>query len=189
MIATEKKNIVGNGDIASVLPNQDRLLFFASGVSNSQETKESEYRRELDLLMSQVGADKDGGRRLVYFSSLSIFYKESRYTEHKRLMEDAVKDLFPKHTIIRIGNITWGTNPNTVINYFRGRLERGEPVEIRDEYRYVVDKAEFLHWISLIPDFNCEMNITGKRMKVVDIVEQYCQPVKEPVLNGAYGHN
>ena len=45
--------ITGSGDIASVLPNREDLHFFASGVSNSQETRESEYEREEDLLLEQ----------------------------------------------------------------------------------------------------------------------------------------
>ena len=45
--------IVGYGDIASVLKDRKGTIFFASGVSNSQETRESEYKREEDLLMKQ----------------------------------------------------------------------------------------------------------------------------------------
>jgi hypothetical protein len=160
--------IVGNGDIASVLPNRKDLLFFASGVSNSKETRESEYQREQDLLLKQ-----DPFKHVVYFGSLSIFYLTSRYTWHKRQMEQLVKDTFRNYTIIRLGNITWGTNPHTIINYMRNRAKNGEPLEIRDEYRYVVDKDEFLHWIDLIPEWLCEMNIPGQRMKIQEIVDKY----------------
>jgi hypothetical protein len=41
--------IVGNGDIASVLVDYPNRLFFASGVSNSLETREEEYQKEKDL--------------------------------------------------------------------------------------------------------------------------------------------
>ncbi len=166
--------IIGTGDIASVLLPVDRedLLFFASGVSNSQETEEKEYLRELELLM-EVSALDEGQKRLVYFSSLSIFHNQSRYTRHKRTMESAVKAAFTKHTIVRIGNITWGTNPHTLINFIRDKQQNGEAFEVRDEYRYIVEKDEFLHWLGLIPNFNCEMNITGRRMKVEEIVKEY----------------
>jgi hypothetical protein len=160
--------IVGNGDIASVLVDRDDLLFFASGVSNSRETRETEYQREIQLLTSQP-RDK----RLVYFGSLSIFYADTRYTRHKLEMERIVKQLFPMYAIVRIGNITWGINPNTLINFLRDKFQKGEPLEIRDEYRYVVERDEFLHWIGVIPDFNCEINVGTKRMKVQGIVEKY----------------
>lgn len=160
--------IIGNGDIASVLPDRDDLVFFASGVSNSQETSSEEFRREVDLLLKS----QDNFKHLVYFSSLSVLYLDTRYAQHKRQMEKAVKN-FPRYTIIRIGNITWGKNPNTFINKYKNCMKEGKVFEVRDEYRYVVDKDEFLHWINLIPEWNCEMNIPGKRMKVADILKTY----------------
>ena len=75
-----------------------------------------------------------------------------------------------------MGNITWGVNPHTLINNIRNRIRNRETVEVKDVYRYVIEKDEFLHWVNLIPDWNCEMNLTGKRMKVMDIVREYCYP-------------
>jgi len=161
--------IVGHGDIARVLKDRDGFIFFASGVSNSRETKESEYTREKDLLRSQ-----DKTKHLVYFGSLAIFYNaETRYAQHKKEMEELVRKLFPHYTIIRLGNITWGTNPHTLINFFKAAHKKGEMLHIEDTHRYLVDKEEFLHWIEVIPEWNCEMNITGRRMKVIDIVNTY----------------
>jgi spore coat polysaccharide biosynthesis protein SpsF (cytidylyltransferase family) len=78
-----------------------------------------------------------------------------------------IKLNFSKYTIIRIGNITFGNNPNTLINYLREHPN----AKIRDEYRYVIDKKELLHWIKLIPEWNAEMNCPGKMMKVIDIAK------------------
>lgn len=158
--------IIGSGDIASVLKDKENIIYFAAGVSNSSEEKESEYQREIDLLMSQ-----DKNKRLVYFSSLCIFYSNSRYANHKKQIEQLIKKNFKQYTIIRVGNITWGNNPNTIINFLRNKIKRNEPYEIQDTYRYLIDKEEFLHWINIIPNFNCEMNITGNRLKVKEIVK------------------
>lgn len=157
--------IVGNGDIGSVLKpfNRDGWLFFASGVSNSQCKDEAEYQRERDLLLEQ-----NTDLHIVYFSSLAIFYSDTRYTRHKRDMEAMIKLNFKKYTIIRIGNITWGNNPHTLINYLRDHVR----AEIRDEYRYVINKEEFLHWLDLIPEWSCEMNCPGRMMSVIDIVKE-----------------
>ena len=160
--------IIGNGDMASVLPDRDDLTFFASGVSNSSETRESEFHREATLLRSQ-----DRERRLVYFSSLCVFYSSGHYAKHKRSMEQQVCKNFPLHTIIRIGNITWGKNPHTLINFMREQKRLGQILDVQDAYRYVLDRDEFLHWISMIPDFNCEMNIPGRRLTVNQIVREY----------------
>jgi nucleoside-diphosphate-sugar epimerase len=160
--------VIGNGDIASALEEVDRddLLFFASGVSNSLEIRESEYEREVNLLLNQPVM-----KHLVYFSSLAVFYSDTRYAWHKKEMEGLVKNVFQRYTIIRLGNITWGNNPNTIINFFKNKLSNNEPIEIRDEYRYVVWLEEFLHWINMIPDWSCEMNIPGEMMKIEEIVD------------------
>lgn len=163
----EKKNVIGHGDIASVLPEQDRLLFFASGVSNSQEERCFEYERERDLLLAQ-----DRTQHLVYFSSLAIFYANTPYTQHKMSQEALIKTWFPHYTIMRIGNIAWGDNPNTIINFFKNQIASGHRPKVQDVYRYVVDKPEFLHWVNMIPDWNVEMNVPGRMMKPREIVRE-----------------
>lgn len=163
--------IVGHGDIASVLTDRPDRIYFASGVSNSREARESEYNREIKLL-----GEMDKSKHLVYFSSLSIFYLDSRYTQHKMDVERLVRLYFRWNTIIRLGNITWGTNPHTLINSISNKILHYEPFEIQDVYRYLMTKEEFLHWIDLIPPWSCEMNIPGRTMKVRDIVREYCYP-------------
>lgn len=157
--------VVGHGDIASVLKEVDRddFTFFASGVSNSSEIREEQFNRERDLLIQQ-SRDK----RLVYFSTLSIYYKSTKYTIHKRSMEWLVKSEFTDYCIVRLGNLTWGSNPTTIINYFKNHPE----AEVQEGYRYLVDKEELLHWMKLIPPFNTEMNITGKLTSIKEIYER-----------------
>jgi hypothetical protein len=160
--------VIGNGDIASVLPDREDFLYFASGVSNSRETRKSEFDREVNLLMEQGKK-----RRLVYFTSLAVLDRQDTpYFKHKRHMEELAKT-FPKYTIVRIGNINWGYNPHTIINSFKNDIKNGKTIRIKDEYRFIVDKDEFLFWVNKIPDFNCEITIIGKRMKVVDLLKNY----------------
>lgn len=161
--------IVGDGDLASAIIDRKGFIFFASGVSNSQETRESEYQREIDLLMEQ-----DVNTRIVYFSSLAVFTGKSRYLEHKKNMEDVVKG-FPFFNIVRLGNIDWGMNPYTLINYLR--LHPKAP--IKDEYRYICSKEEFQYWVSLIPLWNAELSIPGERMKVRDVYRRYVKPYQK----------
>jgi hypothetical protein len=133
--------IIGKGDIASVLNDRDGAIFFASGVSNSNETRDSEFMREIELLDKQ-----DKTKCIFYFSSIAIddMSKNSQYLQHKRNMELLVKSNFKNYNIIRIGNITWGSNPNTFINYIKNKKSKGESVEIKDEYKYVIDKEQLL---------------------------------------------
>lgn len=159
--------ILGHGSLAQVLQDKEDLLFFASGVSNSSEIRESEYKRERDLLLEQR---RD--LRIVYFSSLGVLDGDTRYYRHKRDMEAMIKENFPKYCIIRIGNITWGDNPHTLINFLRDKINNNLHYKVQDVYRYIVDKDEFLYWVNLIPDWNVEMNIPGERLKVVEIVNR-----------------
>lgn len=156
--------IIGNGDVASALKDRPGFIWFASGVSNSQEKREAEYGREVDLLLGQP---KD--KHLVYFSSLSIFYAEGRYQIHKRQMEEIIKSNWKKYTIVRLGNISWGTNPHTLINYLKNHPE----AELRDEYRFIIDKEEFQWWMNLLPNWSCEYNVPGNKLKVKEVYERY----------------
>jgi hypothetical protein len=167
--------IVGNGDIAKAISahlNWPDWVWFASGVSNSQETGDAAYKREYDLLVEQP-RDK----HLVYFSSLSVLYSEGRYASHKRAMELSVKYIFSDYTIIRLGNITWGQNPHTLINHLRARHAAGLPLDVQPVYRYVVDLPEFQHWLALVPEWSCELNIPGRRLTVRQIVDEFVCPV------------
>lgn len=170
--------IIGNGDIAKALKAIDRddRIYFVSGVSNSSETRESEFTREKKLLFSLRES-----KHIVYVSSLSVFYSNTPYARHKRVMEQCVQTwAYTRHepqnyTIIRVGNITWGNNPHTLINHFRGQKDRGEALEIQDTFRYVIDKDEFVDWMQMIPKWSCEMNIPGRRLKVAEIVDRYVE--------------
>lgn len=166
--------IIGKGNIASVLHDRDDLIYFASGVSNSAETSESEFEREIGLLLIQ-----DFQKHLVYFSSLSVYRDGSLYNKHKLNMERIVKQYFKTYTIVRIEVIAWGKNPTTIHNVFRRKLQAKEPITIQDTFRYIVTKEEFLYWIGFIkPGISGEMNIPGTRYEVIEILKM----VKEGIL-------
>lgn len=163
--------IIGHGDVASGILDSNKFLFFCSGVSNSKEVRLSEFHRESELLL-----DQDRGERLVYFSTLSILTADTPYTRHKRAMEKLVKANFDRNCIIRLGNIAFGkNNPHTLINYLRGKIERGEPFEIQDVHRHVVNLTEFRFWLNLIPEWNIELSIPGEFLTVEEIVKRIKQ--------------
>lgn len=153
--------IIGHGDISSVLIDRDDVTFFASGVSNSRCSDPLKFKREENLLK-----DQPRHIHLVYFSTLSIYYNWSPYVAHKKRMEQLVKDLFQSYTIVRIGNISWGTNPNTLLNYLKAHPE----AEVQKTYRHVIDKEEFQYWLNMIPvKQRNEMNVPGRMVWVPDL--------------------
>ena len=161
--------IIGTGDIASAIIDRPDRLYFAAGVSNSGETRPSEYRREFDLLLDQPST-----AHLVYFSSLSTLSANGIYQQHKRYMESMVQRNFQLHAIIRIGNITWGKNKHTLINHLRARYAAGLPLEVQDVYRYVTDVDNFRGWLDRIPsDQSVEFNVIGRRLTVAQIVQEF----------------
>lgn len=157
--------IIGNGDIASAIIDRPGFTFFASGVSNSSEHRIDEFMRELNLLKEQ-----DIDKHLVYFSTLSQYYKDpTPYTEHKAMMERNVKREFQYYTIVRLGNIDWGKNPNTLINYLKAHPE----AEIQKVYRHVVSKHEFQYWLGwIVPDARDIMNIPGRMVWMPDFIKE-----------------
>ena len=160
--------IVGRGDIASVLNDRDGAIFFVSGVSNSNETRESEFMREIELLDKQ-----DRSKCIFYFSSITVddMNKNSQYLQHKRNMELLVKSNFENYNIIRIGNITWGSNPNTFINYIKNKKSKGETVEIKDEYKYVIDKEQLVLLTDNLPlTGQNTLCVFGRMAKVAELV-------------------
>lgn len=113
--------ITGNGLIAKSLQNidSDDVLFFASGVSNSLETRDSEFEREHTLLKNTIG--NSAGKTFVYFSTCSIYdssKNNSQYVLHKLKMEQVIAETCDRYYILRVSNaVGKGGNPNLLINY------------------------------------------------------------------------
>lgn len=159
--------IVGRGDISRAITDREGFIFFCAGCSNREPitlcNKQKEMRQILDSPRDQM---------FVYISTLSIYYSYSEYTRHKLHMEDVVKRNFNDYCIFRIGNITFGDNPNTLLNYFRNAIREDKPIKIENTYRYLIAEDELNHWTGLIPRWGKhEMNCTGSRFKVSDIVQ------------------
>lgn len=163
--------IIGNGNISSVIQDRKDVTFWCSGVSNSAETRLTEFKREMDMVIEY--ALKNQMAHLVYFSSLSVYRQDDPYNQHKKMMERVVRGHFRSYTIVRVEVISWGRNPTTIHNIFRAKLAAGELPRIDDTFRYVVTPPEFNHWLSLIPvGEKTEMNIPGIRYSIAEILEK-----------------
>jgi len=160
--------VIGRGDLATAITDREGFTFFCAGLSNREPISDRQKHNEMNRIWRMSGDTN----MFVYFSSLSVYYADNEYTRHKLDMENLVKRTFDNHCIFRIGNIVWGSNPNTILNNFRHRIANNEPIEIQDAYRYLIDKDELKHWVGMIPSKGKhEMNCTGKRLKVERIVE------------------
>lgn len=135
--------VLGSGLIARAFNSflhDDRVLVFASGVSNSSSATPADYAREKELLLAQEGISA----RLVYFSTCSLHdptLHAAGYIRHKRLMEGLIREQFADHLIIRLPNVVGHTpNPYTLTNFLRDRIMAGEPFHVQAKAcRYLMD--------------------------------------------------
>lgn len=145
--------IIGNGVLAKALQQIDdeSLLLFASGVSNSLETKEEEFARELNLLQNTLA--KNPGKKLFYFSTCSISdpaKQGNQYVLHKLNIEKYIQKNQSNYIIFRVGNAVGnGGNPHTLINFLshniRNRKEFSLFVNAKRPLIDVDDIAEILN--------------------------------------------
>lgn len=157
--------ICGRGDIAKVITDREGFLFYCNGVSNRLPLAEPLLNAEQGEVRKLI-REMPKSDMFVYISTLSVYYSNSVYTWHKKRMEKIIQASARHYAIIRIGNITWGDNPNTLINFLTNHPE----VQRQNVFRYLCDKEELNHWLSMIPRTGQHiMNITGRRINVKDL--------------------
>ena len=87
--------IIGKGLIAKAFleyENDDNIIVFASGVSNSKEISREEFDRE-KLLLNDYLEKYGKNKHFIYFSTCSIddtYFERSEYTKHKINMEKII---------------------------------------------------------------------------------------------------
>jgi nucleoside-diphosphate-sugar epimerase len=114
--------IIGKGLLAKAFNhylNDDSILIFASGVSNSKETDSKEFNREKELLEKSINLNKS--KLFVYFSTCSIedlSQRTSFYIKHKINMENIVKNKCSNYHIFRLPQVVGISKSPTIINFF-----------------------------------------------------------------------
>lgn len=124
--------VIGSGMLASAFEKfttHEEVIIFASGVSNSLEIDLSRFLREENLLNSVFS--KCTGKKLVYFSTYSIHYKQSLYTDHKKRMEDLVLSMNSNSLVLRVTNVVGKSlNPNTLLNFLTYHVKNDLPINV-----------------------------------------------------------
>ncbi|RLZ12707.1 NAD-dependent epimerase/dehydratase family protein [Faecalibacter macacae] len=136
--------VIGNGLIANQFFDYDNnnVIFFASGVSNSLECDKQEFLKEQNLIEKTINNNPD--KLIVYFSTCSIYdsskYK-SPYVLHKLHMEEIIRESKINYLIFRVscavGN---GGNPNLLMNYLINKFRKSLPIVIhKNASRNLID--------------------------------------------------
>jgi nucleoside-diphosphate-sugar epimerase len=126
--------IVGNGllarTFASHFAGDPSVIVFASGVSNSRETRADQFKREHQLLAAALAEKKT----LVYFSTCSVDDPElaqSPYVQHKRAMEQMVFEGARQRHIFRLPQVVGAcANPHTLTNYLHRQIVSGARFQV-----------------------------------------------------------
>ena len=159
----------------SIYKNDEDILIFASGISNSLETKQSEFDREFELLKTHAKTDK----KFIYFSTISIFDPsliESQYIIHKRKIENYIRENCKSFIVFRLPIVVANSdNENTFFNYFKNKIKTRKYLEVKNNaYRYLIDIDDIVSEIPIfIKKFNNKViNIAfNNREKVYKIIK------------------
>lgn len=137
--------IVGNGMIARAFCSfaaDDAVVIFASGVSDSLETRAAAFQRERELLTRTRAAHPRA--LLVYFGTCSVHDPDRRdtpYVRHKLGMESLLAGLPGPWLVLRLPlALGPGHRGRTLACYLRERIASGEAFEVwARATRYPID--------------------------------------------------
>ena len=179
--------IIGNGLIASLFTecDQENIIFFASGVSNSLETKKEEFLREENLIKKTI--TENPNKVFIYFSTCSIYDSskvESQYVLHKLKMEQIIIQLCPQYLILRLSNAVGnGGNPNLLMNYLVRSVKNKEIINVHTKAtRNLIDVEDIKNITNQLIDkryFNKIINIAYPEnytiIEILEIMEKFYQ--------------
>lgn len=187
--------VIGNGMIAnsfaSYKDNED-IIIFASGVSNSKDTVEENYLREFQLLKQTI---KDYPEKtLVYFSTSSIQDDDlasSPYVIHKKRIEEFIKKNAPKYYLFRISNLAGvSNNPYTLLNYFIFNILRNHPLTVwKNAFRNIISVDDMYaivnYFLQKKENINTTINIANPENYsvpyIIECIEKHLN--KKAILN------
>lgn len=173
--------VVGTGLLAKAFfeyENNDDIIIFASGVSNSKETSQEQFDREANLLNSYL--EKYGNfKYFVYFSTCSIFdtyFERSAYTIHKLNMEQIIINKAKKYNIFRLPQVLGQNNKNQLIGFLYHAIKNDIHFDLYDIERNIIDVDDVFNiskkFINSKKYINSIVNIANpNNTKVYDLVK------------------
>jgi len=164
--------IIGNGLMARacrIIDNND-VVFFASGVSNSKETDSKKFDRERLLLERIITAY--GDKVIVYFSTTSV--DDTLYVRHKNKMCGIVEAV-PKYIILKLSQAVGnGGNENNLFNFLKDAIKKGDEINVYlDTERAFIDVDDIIIFLDgLIKNDLYGVHVFSyiEKMMMVDIV-------------------
>lgn len=192
--------IIGNGLIASAIERCDNedVVLFASGVSNSVNPDMYDFKREDSLIRQSIPHNK----LFVYFSTVSIHDEsvcQKPYIRHKLDMERVVQRLADKYLIIRLPNVIgMGGNPNTLFPFFKAQILQNKETTIeKNAKRYLLTEHQLADMLQQLITANTHNRIvhciSGKAQSVkkiyITMAAVLRKPAKFKVVEGGVAYH
>ena len=171
--------VIGNGLISKsfkeYFDEDNSILIFASGVSNSQETDSNNFLREKKLLTETI--EKNLDKQIIYFSTILIDFKSNPYYTHKKEMEILIKNLSNNYLIFRVPQLIGELgNDNNLINYLVSKIRDNKEFNIyKNSKRSIIDIKDVVNLVKYcIGKIKCEtLYINGiEIISIVDLVDK-----------------
>lgn len=178
--------VVGNGMVAKCFSNylnNDNVVVFASGVSNSKLLLAREFNREEILLRRTIQCNKN--KKLIYFSTFNLYDSNesgSAYCLHKLNMENLVKSEMKNFNIFRLGHVAGqNANQHTILSFlYNSIIEQSEFELWKGASRNIIDMDDISNICSYIIDNDLFLeeitNVCNSQntsvMEIVNIMEE-----------------
>jgi nucleoside-diphosphate-sugar epimerase len=157
------KTIIGSGLLATnfgACTFSRSCLILASGVSNSNEHREAEFRRESETISAAMRAHPSS--RVIYFSTCSILQQtQTPYIRHKLDMESLVAAKASSFQIYRLPQVVGPTRNLTLVSYLVESVLLRRRVSIqRHAKRNLVDVNDVSRLIHQLVERDIGINTT-----------------------------
>lgn len=182
--------IVGSGLIARNLACFDfpsDYVFLAAGVSNSAETLDSEFRREIDLVEKTLAEYPD--KTIVYFSTCSVYQsKKSKYIEHKLYVESLIEKSGCDFLVFRLPQVVGDVLNNTLISYLVSSVYSQQKVFLqKNAFRNIIDVTDVVkavyEYVSSSRELNRVIDIAGlHKVSVIEISGVISELLDKPII-------
>lgn len=155
--------VIGNGLLAKCFAAaafSRNWLVLASGVSNSNEQREAEFRRESDAISTAMRAHPSA--RVIYFSTCSVLQNtQTPYIRHKLAMESLVAAKASSFQIYRLPQVVGLARNLTLVSYFvEAVLQRRKLSVQRQAQRNLVDVDDVSRLIFQLVERDVGVNTT-----------------------------
>ncbi len=195
--------VIGRGTMAQAFSDftgNNNFLIFASGVSNSKETNQEAFLREMTLLQESLKLYPH--LHIVYFSTCSIYDTEeqhSAYVQHKLATEQFIQQTNQNYTIFRVSNVVSSTlQHSTIFSYLAYHIKHNLSFKLwKNAYRNILgveDIRKIITYLLSQPKLshNEIINIANIRsyavLDIVKVMETYfqCKAQYELIDRGKY---